>query len=146
MPLRDSSTLAIVMVGLPARGKTYIARKVARYLSWLGYSTHVFNVGGYQTLNFLPNLATLIFGLMAGEWLRGHLFTGFPWNVLGEALTYPLVLMQSAALFGTPTIPLAATATSLLPVEFTVVRGPANVTASTRSAARSMAGATGTAA
>jgi heparan-alpha-glucosaminide N-acetyltransferase len=31
----------------------------------------VFNVGGYQTLNFIPNLATMIFGLMAGEWLRG---------------------------------------------------------------------------
>ena len=30
----------------------------------------VFNEGGYQTLNFIPNLATMIFGLMAGEWLR----------------------------------------------------------------------------
>ncbi|MBL9199030.1 MAG: hypothetical protein JNL39_00935 [Opitutaceae bacterium] len=29
-----------------------------------------FNEGGYQTLNFIPNLATMIFGLMAGEWLR----------------------------------------------------------------------------
>ena len=26
--------------------------------------------GGYQTLNFIPSLATMIFGLMAGEWLR----------------------------------------------------------------------------
>jgi predicted acyltransferase len=25
---------------------------------------------GYQTLNFIPSLATMIFGLMAGEWLR----------------------------------------------------------------------------
>lgn len=30
----------------------------------------VFNEGGYHTLNFIPNLATMIFGLMAGEWLR----------------------------------------------------------------------------
>jgi predicted acyltransferase len=28
------------------------------------------NRGGYQTLNFIPALATMIFGLMAGEWLR----------------------------------------------------------------------------
>lgn len=28
------------------------------------------NHGGYQTLNFIPSLATMIFGLMAGEWLR----------------------------------------------------------------------------
>ena len=34
------------------------------------------------------------------EWLRGHLFTGLPWNVPGYALTAPLVLMQSAGLFG----------------------------------------------
>lgn len=29
-----------------------------------------FNAGGYQTLNFVPSLATMIFGLMAGELLR----------------------------------------------------------------------------
>jgi broad specificity phosphatase PhoE len=40
--------LAIVMVGLPARGKTFIARKVARYLSWSGHPTRVFNVGAYR--------------------------------------------------------------------------------------------------
>jgi predicted acyltransferase len=30
-----------------------------------------FNSGGYQTLNFVPSLATMILGLMAGELLRG---------------------------------------------------------------------------
>ena len=30
----------------------------------------VFNGGGYLTLSFIPSLATMIFGLMAGEWLR----------------------------------------------------------------------------
>lgn len=34
------------------------------------------------------------------EWLRGHIFTGFPWNTLGYALTSPLPLMQTAALIG----------------------------------------------
>ena len=40
--------LAFVMVGLPARGKTFIARKIARYLSWLGHKTQVYNVGSYR--------------------------------------------------------------------------------------------------
>ncbi len=30
-----------------------------------------FNNGGYETLNFIPSMATMIFGLMAGELLRG---------------------------------------------------------------------------
>ncbi len=40
--------LVLVMVGLPARGKTHLARKVARYLSWLGHRARVFNVGSYR--------------------------------------------------------------------------------------------------
>ncbi|HMJ10413.1 MAG TPA: 6-phosphofructo-2-kinase/fructose-2,6-bisphosphatase [Polyangiaceae bacterium] len=40
--------LALVMVGLPARGKTFISRKIARYLCWLGYRARVFNVGDYR--------------------------------------------------------------------------------------------------
>ncbi|HET6388945.1 apolipoprotein N-acyltransferase [Hyphomicrobium sp.] len=38
--------------------------------------------------------------LSVAEYLRGHVLTGFPWNLVGYALTYPLPLMQSAALFG----------------------------------------------
>jgi apolipoprotein N-acyltransferase len=38
--------------------------------------------------------------LAVAEWLRGHVLTGFPWDLLGYALTYPLPLMQSAAIFG----------------------------------------------
>lgn len=36
------------MVGLPARGKTYISRKLLRYLTWLGYNCKVFNIGNYR--------------------------------------------------------------------------------------------------
>jgi broad specificity phosphatase PhoE len=43
-----SPRLAFVMVGLPARGKTFIARKIARYLTWLGHETEVYNVGSYR--------------------------------------------------------------------------------------------------
>jgi apolipoprotein N-acyltransferase len=45
-------------------------------------------------------LIALAIALTAAEWLRGHLFSGFPWNVYGYALTGPLVLAQSAALIG----------------------------------------------
>jgi broad specificity phosphatase PhoE len=36
------------MVGLPARGKTFVARKIQGYLSWLGYRTLWVNVGDYR--------------------------------------------------------------------------------------------------
>ncbi len=32
----------------------------------------MFNEGGYQTLNFIPSLATMLMGLMAGEMLRSR--------------------------------------------------------------------------
>lgn len=40
-----SEKTVLVMVGLPARGKSYTAQKLARYLRWLGYPCRVFNVG-----------------------------------------------------------------------------------------------------
>jgi 6-phosphofructo-2-kinase len=37
--------LIILMVGLPARGKSYLVKKIARYLNWLQHPTRIFNVG-----------------------------------------------------------------------------------------------------
>ncbi|TXN23129.1 apolipoprotein N-acyltransferase [Methylobacterium sp. WL9] len=45
-------------------------------------------------------LFALAFGLAASEWLRGHWFTGFPWNGLGMALGGNLWLMQGASVIG----------------------------------------------
>ena len=48
----------------------------------------------------VERVLVLALALALSEWLRGHILTGFPWNVLGYALTWPLVLMQGAGLVG----------------------------------------------
>jgi broad specificity phosphatase PhoE len=40
--------LVIAMVGLPARGKSYIVKMLIRYLTWISYEAEVFNVGSYR--------------------------------------------------------------------------------------------------
>ncbi|XP_029731474.2 6-phosphofructo-2-kinase/fructose-2,6-bisphosphatase isoform X3 [Aedes albopictus] len=45
-----NSPHVIAMVGLPARGKTYISKKLSRYLNWIGINTRVFNLGEYRRL------------------------------------------------------------------------------------------------
>ncbi|XP_010457873.1 PREDICTED: 6-phosphofructo-2-kinase/fructose-2,6-bisphosphatase isoform X1 [Camelina sativa] len=47
---KEDRHLAIVLVGLPARGKTFTAAKLTRYLRWLGHDTKHFNVGKYRRL------------------------------------------------------------------------------------------------
>lgn len=43
MPIEEK--VVIIMVGLPARGKSYITNKLSRYLNWLQIESKVFNVG-----------------------------------------------------------------------------------------------------
>lgn len=45
------SKLVIVMVGLPARGKSYITNKLTRYLNWLQHDCRVFNVGNTRRMD-----------------------------------------------------------------------------------------------
>lgn len=46
--LFHSGRIAIVMVGLPARGKTHICVSLSRYLQWLGVKTRIFHLGDYR--------------------------------------------------------------------------------------------------
>jgi apolipoprotein N-acyltransferase len=78
--------LPFAVAGLPAVLAIYCAvgLAVAR-LIWVRGAERVFA------------LAAVLTGT---EWLRGHLFTGFPWNTFGYALTEPLVLAQGVSLVG----------------------------------------------
>ncbi|KAK4483084.1 hypothetical protein RD792_010261 [Penstemon davidsonii] len=58
---KEEQHLAIVLVGLPARGKTFTAAKLTRYLRWLGHDTKHFNVGKYRRLKLGANLAADFF-------------------------------------------------------------------------------------
>ena len=40
--------LVIIMVGLPARGKSYVVKMLLRYLTWTGFEAEVFNVGSLR--------------------------------------------------------------------------------------------------
>jgi adenylylsulfate kinase-like enzyme len=40
----SNDKIALIMVGLPARGKSFIARNLARYLRWTGVKTSVISL------------------------------------------------------------------------------------------------------
>lgn len=45
-------------------------------------------------------LVVLAIAWTLAEWVRGHLFTGFPWNPLGHVWAFATPLLQGGALFG----------------------------------------------
>jgi apolipoprotein N-acyltransferase len=78
--------LPIAVVGLPAAAAVFTAFGVALARAlWTRGALRILSLG---------------IGLTVAEWLRGHLFTGFPWNALGYALTSPLQLAQIASVIG----------------------------------------------
>ncbi len=50
--------------------------------------------------NDIGRIAALAFGFGLAEWLRGFLFTGFPWNPIGLAVMPTPLLMQSVTVTG----------------------------------------------
>ncbi|KAI8081660.1 6-phosphofructo-2-kinase-domain-containing protein [Halteromyces radiatus] len=55
--LFHAGAVAIITVGVPARGKTHISRSLCRYMRWLGVSAKVFSVGNYRRdrMGSIPN-------------------------------------------------------------------------------------------
>ncbi|GAA6061849.1 hypothetical protein JCM10212_000766 [Sporobolomyces blumeae] len=51
-PDYSEAKIVVAMVGLPARGKSYLSNKLQRYLLWLEYSVKVFNVGQYRRAKY----------------------------------------------------------------------------------------------
>jgi len=78
--------LPFAVVALPAGMALYTAFGLAlARLIWTRGATRVL---------------ALAVALTLAEWLRGHLFSGFPWNAYGYALISPIWLAQGAALVG----------------------------------------------
>ncbi len=78
--------MPFAVIGLPAVLGIYtaIGTAIARML-WTRGATRILALAASLTVT---------------EWLRGHLFTGFPWNAFGDALTAPLPLAQIASVIG----------------------------------------------
>lgn len=63
--------ICIVMVGLPARGKSLMAQKIVRYMSWLTIKAKAFNVGSYRRLvEAHPDASFFEMGNEKGQELR----------------------------------------------------------------------------
>ena len=104
----DADKFAFLMpfavVALPAGLAlfTMAAAMLARLLWWRGYARIV-----------VLALSWVIF-----EWLRGHVLTGFPWNLIGESFTSSDGLMQWAALTGVYGLSLIAVLIVAAPAAF----------------------------
>ena len=78
--------MPFAVIGLPAVLGIYTAIGVAlARMLWTRGATRILALAASLTIT---------------EWLRGHLFTGFPWNTFGYALTAPLPLAQIASVIG----------------------------------------------
>ena len=73
---------------------TLLPAGLALFWAWAAALMRRFWLSGFARV--------LVFAIVLSiaEWLRGHIFTGLPWNVPGYALTAPVELMQSAGVFG----------------------------------------------
>ncbi|KAG2192929.1 hypothetical protein INT46_003139 [Mucor plumbeus] len=61
--LFHAGAVAVITVGLPARGKTHASRSLCRYMRWLGVTTKVFSVGNYRRERL---------GSLSEEWFDPH--------------------------------------------------------------------------
>ena len=59
--------MVIAMVGLPARGKSYIVKMMIRYFSWTGLTPKVFNVGSYRRSQGMQGASSKFFSATNNE-------------------------------------------------------------------------------
>ncbi|TVR10226.1 MAG: apolipoprotein N-acyltransferase [Salinarimonadaceae bacterium] len=83
---RFAWAMPLGVVGLPAGLAFFFA-------FGFGAARLIWSRGAWRVL-------ALAAGLGLAEWLRGHLFTGFPWNPLGMALGQNIWTMQSVSTLG----------------------------------------------
>ncbi|NWH09141.1 MAG: apolipoprotein N-acyltransferase [Alphaproteobacteria bacterium] len=69
-----------------------------------------FAAARYFWTNGPERVLTLTLCLILAEWLRGHILTGFPWNLIGYAWGFSDAMLQSASLFGIYGLTLLTTA------------------------------------
>ncbi|HRK18573.1 MAG TPA: apolipoprotein N-acyltransferase [Hyphomicrobiaceae bacterium] len=79
--------IPVAVTGLPAG--------LAVFFALVGLVT-----SSVQDSGVLTRVLVFSLSLAGAEWLRGHILTGLPWNIIGYALTAPDALMQSAGLVG----------------------------------------------
>lgn len=67
-----NSPTVIVLIGLPARGKTYISKKLTRYLNWIGVPTKGQGELNKRPVWFWQNL-NKIFRVIVWFWMKSDL-------------------------------------------------------------------------
>ena len=72
----------------------------------------------------LARILILAVAWTAGEWLRGHILTGFPWNLIGTVWAGTLPLMQVASLVGLYGLGLLTVLIAALPATLTSATQP----------------------
>lgn len=72
--LLNKDKLLVALVGLPARGKSYISHRLVNYLTWVGVKCKLFNVGavrrvqcGVRQLFVRVSLRKDVFGSLASH-------------------------------------------------------------------------------
>jgi len=89
--LVDGSAFGAMMLPLAALG---LPALMALYYAFSIFIQTLLDCRGYG------RILALAIGFGLGEWLRGVLLTGFPWNAIGYTIMPSPLLMQSAAIFG----------------------------------------------